>query len=107
MAAKTTAFFISAERLIICELEGLIFKLTFRKGFAESFGISVMVTNDAGFHTPRIRPLSPRTPENASCENVNHSILLFTISVKSKKKNKQTRKKEKKNIFIFILKPSR
>lgn len=107
MAAKTTAFFISAERLIICELEGLIFKLTFRKGFAESLGISVMVTNDAGFHTPRIRPLSPRTPENASCENVNHSILLFTISVKSKKKNKQTRKKEKKTIFIFILKPSR
>lgn len=105
MAAKTTAFFISAERLIICELEGLIFKLTFRKGFAESFGISVMVTNDAGFHTPRIRPLSPRTPENASCENVNHSILLFTISVKSKKKKNQTnKKKRKKNHFHLYLK---
>lgn len=94
MAANTTAFFVSAERLVICELEGLIFKLTFRKGFTESFGISVMVANDAGFHTPRIRPLSPRTPDNASCENVNHSIHLFTISINSIKQE---------NIFIFIV----
>lgn len=84
MAAKTTAFFVSVERLVICELEGLIFKVTFLKGFAESFGISVIVVNDAGFHTPRIRPLSPWTPENAPCENVNHSIQLFTISVNFK-----------------------
>lgn len=40
-----------------------------------------MVVNDAGFHTPRIRLLSPRTPENASKGNVIYSFILFIISV--------------------------
>lgn len=86
MVVKMIVFFILVERLIICEFEGLIFKLIFWKGFVEFFGIFVMVINDVGFYILRIRFLFLRIFENVLCENVNYFIFLFIILVKFKKK---------------------
>lgn len=48
--------------LVICTLEGIKDKVTLLKELEESLGISVKVVNEAGFQTPRTKPLSPGVP---------------------------------------------
>lgn len=57
-------FFVLEERLVICEVEGISFKVVFLKGFVEFFGIFVIVVNDVGFCMLRIRFLVFRIFEN-------------------------------------------
>lgn len=59
MAAKITALLGSDARLVICKFEGAILIVTLLKELVEPLGISAKVVNEAGFHTPRIRPVSP------------------------------------------------
>lgn len=81
MVVKMIVFFVLVVRLVICEFEGLIFKLIFWKGFVEFLGIFVMVINDVGFYILRIRFLFLRIFDNVLCENVNYFIYLFIILI--------------------------
>lgn len=48
--------------LVICTFEGIKDKVTLLNELEETLGISVKVVNEAGFQTPRTKPLSPGVP---------------------------------------------
>lgn len=60
--ANITASFGSDAMLVICTFEGIKDKVTLLNELEETLGISVKVVNEAGFQTPRTKPLSPGVP---------------------------------------------
>lgn len=77
--ANITASFGSDAMLVICEFEGIKDKVTLLNELEETLGISVKVVNEAGFQTPRTKPLSSEVPEIQKATIYEIFEIVFTL----------------------------